>query len=260
MRTPANHFHPDDLRASVKPFRLHFFPRLRSTNDHAARLRRQKRLFAPAIVLTARQTAGRGRGKNTWWSGDGSLTVTFAMPVVDHLEPHQVPLIAGLAVRQALCDLAGSREIRLKWPNDLVLDGGKVAGLLCERVEKVDLIGVGVNVNVDPITVPRALRRRVASLLQITDRALDMNGVVSGIARAIHARLARPHEPTFGASLREYDRYHALTGLKVAVTDHVGRTEPLSGVCVGLDGMGRLLLRDRAAKLHRVVAGHVSVA
>src|SRR5689334_12502800 len=67
------------LRSSIKPFRLHFFTRLRSTNDHAATLRKHKKLFAPAIVLTSHQLAGRGRGSNSWWSGDGSLTVTFVL-------------------------------------------------------------------------------------------------------------------------------------------------------------------------------------
>src|SRR5439155_13764514 len=89
------------LRELCKPFRVHFFPRLRSTNDHAAVLRKLGKLFAPAMVITARQIAGRGRGSNSWWSGAGCLTVTFVMPVEEHLDAHQVPLVAGLAVRDA---------------------------------------------------------------------------------------------------------------------------------------------------------------
>src|SRR5690242_523738 len=69
------------LRQQIKPFRLYWYPRLRSTNDHAAALRKRGELFAPAMVLTGHQTAGRGRGTNTWWSHRGSLTVTFALPV-----------------------------------------------------------------------------------------------------------------------------------------------------------------------------------
>src|SRR5688572_18691849 len=95
------------LRSSVKPFKLHWFPRLRSTNDHAAVLRKRGDLFAPAIVLTGHQTAGRGRGSNAWWSGDGSITATFVFPVEEHLSPHQLPLIAGLAVRDAAAELTG---------------------------------------------------------------------------------------------------------------------------------------------------------
>ena len=88
MRTSG--FDLSRLRTQIKPFRLHWFPRLRSTNDHAAALRKRGELFAPAMVLTGCQLAGRGRGSHTWWSGPGCLTVTFVIPIEEHLAPHQV--------------------------------------------------------------------------------------------------------------------------------------------------------------------------
>src|SRR4051795_6682011 len=93
----ASSYSLDRLRAGLKPFRLHFFPTLRSTNDHAATLRKRGDLFAPAVVLTARQTAGRGRGTNTWFSAPGSLTVTFVLAEHETFAPHHLPLAAGLA-------------------------------------------------------------------------------------------------------------------------------------------------------------------
>jgi len=98
-------FHLDRLRREIKPLRLHWFPRLRSTNDHAAELRRRGELFAPAMVLTGCQLAGRGRGSNTWWSRAGVLTVTFVFPIDAHVAPHQLPLLAGLAIRNAAASL-----------------------------------------------------------------------------------------------------------------------------------------------------------
>src|SRR4051794_14904109 len=100
-------YHLPTLRKSLRPFNLHWLPRLRSTNDHAAALRRHGDLYAPSIVLTGHQLAGRGRGSNTWWSGPGSLTATFVLAADDAIAPHQVPLIAGLAVRNAAAELAG---------------------------------------------------------------------------------------------------------------------------------------------------------
>src|SRR4051812_22768577 len=153
MRRAA--FQLERLRQHVRPFRLFWFSRLRSSNDHAAELRRRGKLFAPAIVLTSSQLAGRGRGSNLWWSDAGSLTVTFVFPVEEHLSPHQVPLLAGLAVRDAAAELCGDESVALKWPNDVVHGGGKLAGLLCERVSKVDLIGVGLNVNTNIQRAPK---------------------------------------------------------------------------------------------------------
>src|SRR5690242_9355326 len=148
--TRRNSFNLSQLKPAIRPLRLHWFPRLRSTSDHAAALRKRGELFAPAVVLTGNQIAGRGRNSNTWWSGPGSLTVTFVLPIDEHLAAHQIPLIAGLAVHNAVSQLAGSDEIQLKWPNDLLYHGRKLAGLLCERVHKADLIGLGVNINIDP--------------------------------------------------------------------------------------------------------------
>ena len=81
MTRPDHSYDLKRLRAALKPFRLHWSPTLRSTNDHAAEVRRRGELYAPAVVLTGRQTAGRGRGAHVWWSGPGCITVTFVLPV-----------------------------------------------------------------------------------------------------------------------------------------------------------------------------------
>lgn len=251
----ANVFHLALLRSALRPFRLHWFPRLRSTNDHAAVLRRRGGLFAPAVVLTGHQLAGRGRGRNAWWSGAGCLTATFVLPVDEQLEPHQVPLLSGLGVRRAVVALTGDHErVQLKWPNDLLVDGRKLAGLLCERVEKVDLIGVGLNVNLDPRRAPRGLRERIASLSQIAGRAIDMTQAVATIGAELHRVLSRRDEQPFSAALREYDEHHALLGRRVRVIGADGAS--VSGLVVGLDPMGRLLLRSRG-RLQPVIAGQV---
>jgi BirA family transcriptional regulator, biotin operon repressor / biotin---[acetyl-CoA-carboxylase] ligase len=242
------------LRKGIKPFRLHWFPRLRSTNDHAIALRQRGDLYAPAIVLTGHQLAGRGRGSNAWWSGAGSLTVTFAMPIEDGVAPHQLPLIAGVAVREAVSDIIGDDEVvQLKWPNDLLVNGRKLAGLLCERAFKADLIGLGLNVNVSATDVPETLRERVTSLSQVARKEFDLTDVLAKIARHFHTALSHRREQSFAAVLKRYDAHHALVGKRVRVT---ATESPVSGRCEGLDSMGRLLLKD-GQKLHRVIAGHV---
>jgi BirA family biotin operon repressor/biotin-[acetyl-CoA-carboxylase] ligase len=245
----------DRLRAEIKPFRLHWFPRLRSTNDHAALLRKRGALYAPAVVLTSCQLAGRGRGDNSRWSAPGVITATFAFPIDNRRLPHQIPLVAGLAARNAVVDITGAHRIELKWPNDLLFEGRKLAGLLCERVEKLDLIGVGLNVNVDAHRAPAALRDRITSLSAITCRDIDMTAALGALARHLRRLLTHADEHPFSLLLREYDTHHALVGKRVTVTAGDGA---VSGRCEGLDSQGRLLLRDRA-RLHRVLAGEVRV-
>lgn len=246
----------DCLRRGLRPFRLHWFPSLRSTSDHAAAMRRRGDLFAPAVVLTGRQTSGRGRGDHTWWSGPGCITVTFALPVDERVAPHQLPLAAGLAVRNAAAELAGTGAIKLKWPNDVLYEGRKVAGLLCERVHGADLVGLGLNVNVDPASAPAALADRVASLAEAGGgRALDLTDVLVAVAGRLHRTVAGQVGRPFVDLLREYDEHHALIGRTVSVVG-IGGEAPVSGKCEGLDEIGRLVLRSRSG-LHRVISGQV---
>jgi BirA family biotin operon repressor/biotin-[acetyl-CoA-carboxylase] ligase len=250
----SNPYQLHHLRTAAKPFRVHFFSRLRSTNDHAARMRKESRLFAPAIVLTGHQTAGRGRNSNTWWSADGSITVTFVLPIDEHVLPHQLPLVAGLAVRNALAEVTGESGLQLKWPNDLVWRGRKLAGLLCERVHKADLVGLGVNV-LQSGRVPKSIADRVGWLSQVSKKPLIKTDVLLAVAGHLHAMLTRRDEHPFSTILREYDRHHSLLNRKIAVTTSASET-PITGTCKGLDSMGRLLVA-RGGQLHRIIAGQV---
>jgi BirA family biotin operon repressor/biotin-[acetyl-CoA-carboxylase] ligase len=248
-------FNLERLRANVKPFKVHFFSRLRSTNDHAAELRRRGKLFAPAIVLTSHQLAGRGRGNNLWWSDVGSLTVTFVFPVEEHLSPHQVPLAAGLAVRDAAARLTGDDSIALKWPNDVVFQGKKLAGVLCERMSKIDLIGVGLNVNTNIRKAPQALRAQMTSLAAIAGAKIDMTDALIALTQTLHAALGRRGDRLFAETLQRYDAHHALVGKTVSVIE-AGSDALVTGRCAGLDCKGRLILRRRA-KSHPIIAGQV---
>ncbi len=243
------------LRAGLKPFKLHYFPRLKSTNDHAALLRRQGKLFAPAVVLTSNQIAGRGRGTNAWWSDRGCITATFVFPVEEHLSPHQVPLAAGLAVRNAAAELTGEDSIALKWPNDVVFNGRKLAGLLCERVNKADLIGVGLNVNTNVGRAPKALREQITSLAQIADEPIDMTDALIALAKILHRAMSRRGDRLFVETLHRYDSHHALIGKTVSVIE-AGSNELVSGKCTGLDSNGRLIVRQHN-KPRAIVAGQV---
>ncbi|MDB5296926.1 MAG: biotin/acetyl-CoA-carboxylase ligase, partial [Phycisphaerales bacterium] len=201
-------------------------------------------------------------GAHRWWSGGGGLTVTFVLPADDDaLAPHFVPLLAGLAVRRAAVrllggDPPGGSAVQLKWPNDLQIAGRKLGGLLCERVRRADLIGLGLNVNVDPADAPDDLRDRVTSLRVAAGRPLDMTDVLAAVAAELREVFHRLPEKPLPALLQEYAEHHALTGRKVTVLDAGGDGRAVSGRCEGLDDTGRLLLRDRTT-LHRVIAGQV---
>jgi BirA family biotin operon repressor/biotin-[acetyl-CoA-carboxylase] ligase len=250
----SNRFDLARLRQQLKPFRVHYFPTVGSTSAHAAKMRKEKRLFAPAIVLTSRQTAGRGRGSNQWFSADGSLTVTFVLPIDEH-EPWQLPLIAGLAARAACAEVSGHQGIMLKWPNDLLAGGKKLAGLLCQRIEKADLVGIGINVNTPIGRAPRELRGKIISLERLAGRPVDINEVLIKLAEHLRRVVRLRNEKPFAAFVEEYQKYDALAGERVQIAGENG--EPaISGICQGIDDSGRLVLQCRD-KVKRIIAGHV---
>lgn len=250
-------FELDRLRAGVKPFRLYWFPKLQSTSDQAARLRRAGRLFAPAVVLTARQIAGRGRGGNTWWSNSGVLTVTFALPIDERQAPQELPLIAGLAVRETTVLLTGNADISLKWPNDVVYERKKLAGLLCERVGNADLVGIGLNVNVEADDAPISLRGQITSLSMICGNSLNMTDALIALARQLHRIIRRRGEMPFSWFVREYSKHDALAGQTVTIDP--GRHEsPIIGRCEGINDLGKLIVRGSGG-VHHVMAGQVTI-
>lgn len=218
-------------------------------------LRKQRKLFAPAIVLTSKQSAGRGRGSNAWFSDRGSLTVTFVLPADDQFQPQQLPLVMGLAARNACAELTGRPEVVVKWPNDLLCDGKKLAGLLCQRIDKLDLVGIGINVNTQISRAPKSIRDRITSLAQIAGHPLELNQVLITLTRHIRQILRSRKQNTFGAFVEQYRQHDALAGRKISILAEHGEP-PLRGTCAGIDASGQLLLRD-GKKLHHIIAGHV---
>lgn len=241
------------LGRELKPFKLHWYPTLGSTNSHAARLRREGRLLAPSIVLAGRQTAGRGRGGNAWSSARGSLTATFVLPSHDSLPPQHVPLVAGLAVRDAVAGF-GLDQAKIKWPNDIWFDDRKLAGLLCERIGTIDLIGVGLNVSASLAELSRSVRGKAISMSGLMPPP-PINEVLIALARHLRESLSDPRTSLAGVlpRLRAVD---ALAGRRIRVT---GTGPVLEGTYEGIDAHGKLRLRCRG-KVLALFTGSVTLA
>lgn len=246
-----NSYRVEALRAAIKPCRLHYFASLGSTNTHAARMRREGRLVAPSVLVTSRQTAGRGRGQNTWHAPRGVMTATIILPAHDTLPPQHVPLVAGLALAEAVETLGASR-VGVKWPNDLLHDDLKLAGLLCERLDGIDLVGIGVNVNVMPRDLPASVRGRSTSIRALLGRPVSVTDALTAVVQHVHKRLRDPRL-TFASVRREYEGRHVLTGRLITVRDG---SVIRSGSCEGTDSGGRLLLRI-ASGTERIIAGSI---
>jgi BirA family biotin operon repressor/biotin-[acetyl-CoA-carboxylase] ligase len=163
-----------------------------STSDLARQLVAADDVALPLVVWAARQTHGRGRGTNRWWSGTGSLTFTVALnPAAYGLRPEHEPRLA-LATAVGVIDAVFAKELvaplGIRWPNDIEAGGRKVGGILPERIPAAHgvrlLIGVGLNVATPMDDAPPDVRRMASSLAELR-RDAEPAGSVETLLRAI---------------------------------------------------------------------------
>lgn len=220
-----------------------------STNSALLDAARQG-LDTPRLLVAERQTAGRGRLGRAWQSWPGaSLTFSLAWPW------QGAPLTGlSLAVGAALAEALepGGARVRLKWPNDLRLDEGKLGGILIETVLQGDrvlavVVGVGLNV-ADPESDPG----QPAAGLQRLDARWTAATALACVAPALVALLNDWPRRGWAAWRAGFEARDALAGLRV-------QAGALQGAVLGVDDDGALRLRDDAGGLHAVAAGEVSV-
>jgi BirA family biotin operon repressor/biotin-[acetyl-CoA-carboxylase] ligase len=227
-----------------------------STN--ADLLARAPLLTAPVLLVALNQTAGRGRAGRSWLSSrGGSLTFSLAW----HFEggPQRLaglPLALGVALAETLGRLGV--QVQLKWPNDLLKDGNKLAGILIETQAAPaggtwTVIGVGLNL-VMPDELEERIGRAVAAVpwLAQMDRDQLMAAVLDGLAAALREFAASG----FGPFAARWNLRHAYQGDTVRIIDRGAVLH--EGVAAGVDDAGRLLLDTDGGRI-TIVAGDVSL-
>lgn len=236
------------------PFAVRHYASLGSTSTHARQLLGKNDLAVPGVVVTDRQTAGRGRHGRSWQSDGAALTATFCLGWDPDSADGTLGQRAGVAVRQAVgCFVP---RCGLKWPNDLLIDDRKVAGLLVERLVDVVLIGIGINLTAAPAMTGLAVRpTAVADHVRGEVPARDL--VLHELARALETWFMTS-PPAVAEVIRAWNHHDALTGRPVVVTQIPGREGELRGVGAGIDDQGRLLVRGDG--LHAVNDGRVRLA
>ena len=211
-----------------------------STNDELVAAVASGAAGTGTVIATDNQTAGHGRLGRQWVSPPGGGLAASAL-VAEPLVPagafpahaSLVPLLAGLAVVDALAD-AGLQS-RLKWPNDVLVSGRKVAGVLCRAVDSRVVVGIGVNtaLTAEQLPVPTA---GSLAMFGVNIAPRDLLGL---LLHALDAELAQWREAGSTALLRDYRQACATIGQKVRV--HMPNRE-FTGDAVGVDDDGALLV------------------
>lgn len=233
-----------------------------STNADAFRLAEEGAIEG-TVVIADSQSGGKGRMGRVWSSPPGTnlyCSVVLRPTVMPYQAP-QLTFLSAVAVARAIEETT-SLKPEIKWPNDVLIQGRKVAGLLNEMSSETDVInfvilGIGINLNMASSQFPGDLRTPATSLLLEQGRPVNR----SQFAAAMLDALDRLYEifllHGFGPVREEWQQRCNANGREVSVSD--GGAETLRGTFDGIDGDGAMLVRLAGGTIERILCGDVRV-
>lgn len=240
--------------------KIYFQSEVDSTNRWAKRLAAEGATEG-TLVLAESQTQGRGRLGRSWSSvpGKGLWFSLILRPKINSAELAGMTILTAVSMAQAIANVIGI-QVLIKWPNDLVFDGRKIAGILAEVNGEADLvnyliIGLGLNVNHQEEDFPEELRGLAASLQMIKGAALPRRPILQEFLRIFEDNYYAL--PTAGLSaIINYAKSHSATlGKSVRINQGFNRT--LTGEAIDLDYDGSLWLKEPSGKVVHVYAGEI---
>jgi BirA family transcriptional regulator, biotin operon repressor / biotin---[acetyl-CoA-carboxylase] ligase len=226
-----------------------------STNDDALAAARSG---APhgSLFVADEQTAGRGRRGHTWLAapGENLLFSVLLRPALELAQTSALTLAIGLALRDVVAPLI-AEDALIKWPNDLLVDGKKLAGVLVEsqlQGDRLQAVVVGVGLNVGSQQFPEEIAARATSLAILGASELEREPLLAALMDAIAARVEAYETSGVAGISSELNAADALRGKRVRVDERTGTGR-------GLDAQGRLLLQDENAQVHAILTGTVEL-
>ncbi|MCG6870803.1 MAG: biotin--[acetyl-CoA-carboxylase] ligase [Gammaproteobacteria bacterium] len=267
LATPVEVLDGERIRAGLPPAvvgQLRELEVLEEVDSTNSALLRRGRGAAPAACLTEWQSAGRGRRGRNWAASPWRnlmLSVSWELEAGAN-QIGGLSLAAGVAVARVL-EAAGIRDVRLKWPNDVLWRQRKLGGILVDLAGVLGdpclvVVGVGLNLALEPgdaaeIAQPWVDVREVAG-----ESALSRNRLAAALVAELLQSLEIFARQGFAPFREPWLERHAMQGEEVVITAD-GAGDALSGTAVGIDPVGALVLRDATGRQHRVLSGELSL-
>src|SRR5215510_6329087 len=249
----------DGLATKRLGSKFHYFAEIASTNAYARCLAEQGANEGEVVVAEA-QTQGRGRLGRSWISPP-FVNLYFSVILRPRLAPVHAPQLTIMAA-VALVDTVASfisAPPTIKWPNDILVGGKKLAGVLTEsscnseRIEFV-ILGIGVNLNYPVASMPDVIRQRATSILSLTKKSIEREAFLQRLIQDLDRCYGELEEMGFDSLALRWEGFFGLRGkgVRVEMTDHV-----MFGTAKGIDRDGALIVEDDRGEGHRIVAGDV---
>jgi len=238
---------------------IHHFQTIDSTNSKAYQLALHGAEEGEVVVAES-QEKGRGRLGRSWYSPP-SLNLYLSVILRPKIPPHQASLLtlmAAVATADAVQEISGLLPL-IKWPNDILLGGRKVAGLLNEIHSGMDrvhfvILGIGVNLNMDGKLFSKEIRKVATSLKKETGRAVSRKAFLQVLLQKLEAWYEIFLKEGALPVLKAWRDRAQIKGRPVRVTSS---GETLTGIAVDIDSDGNLILKTEDGQQKRIVTGDV---
>lgn len=258
--------HADDIMARLEGTsclgrEVRVFQETASTNDLIEQMASHG-VAQGMVVVAESQTRGRGRLGRTWSSlpGKGLWFSVLLRPQIRPQAAPQLTVAAALSLWRAVYQLTGlSSEI--KWPNDLLIQGKKISGILTEMSAEMDhvkhlVIGAGLNVNHQPRDFPAELRSQASSLALASGQLWNRSDLLVAILREMDSAYRKISSGGFSALAEEWRQRCTTLGRQVTIRQG---NRLIHGLAETIDEEGALLVRTQHGRLERVTGGDVTV-
>lgn len=262
-KTKTVHFSRLERSRGVIGREVLFLPVVDSTNCRLAEMARQRHLPTGTVLVADQQTAGRGKAERPWFSRPGGSLILSVLlrpnrPIEDLA---QVTLVTAVAVADAIAATAGL-DVGIKWPNDLLVNGRKLCGILCEMVLTPDgaldhiIAGIGINVLKTRDDFPAYLQGIATAIETETGRWVYRYDLLGRLIEALDARLSEWERDGFEPARAAWSARSCTLGREIDIINTGGA--PLRGVATRLEADGTLSLRDATGRIHNIVCGETS--
>ncbi len=223
-----------------------------STQDRARQLAAAAETELPALVLADRQTAGRGRGKHRWWTGAGSLALSYVVEAGEYgIRPGHSPrlsLAVASAIVYAVRPYLPGQIVGLHWPNDVFVAERKLAGALVEHSATGRLIvGIGLNANNRLADAPPELAPKLATLADLSGGPCDRTELLLALLASLETQLRKISSDKFNdAPDASLDELCLQRDCQLTIRSGGHR---LQGACLGITSAGALRLLTSAGEV-----------
>lgn len=214
------------------------------------------------VVIAERQTAGRGRRGRSWFSSsrNGIHMTLILRPAISPIGAPRITLMTAVAVAEALMSVV-KLDVKIKWPNDILVNGKKLVGILTEISTEMDavnyiLVGIGLNVNTPLEDFPKEIQDSATSIFIETGEKFLRTPLLKACLEhfEIYYEIFRRNQ--FSQIMGRWRQLSGIVGQKIRV-DVLGQDH--TGDVIDIDDDGVLILKDAQGRLHRIISGDVTL-